>query len=537
MAAAAACAGAWQACRWQRRITLGVALLLLALALAPQRSWAAVRYDPDSDAEGGSLMTPTRGELLNRRFYFEIPHNPVGVLFMAHGCVHDAADFWPPSEACPECSGLPEEVSHTKQALARGYAVLAVDSRNRDFDNRCYSYEDDKWGVKYILENWTREQGLGALPIFALGVSAGASFCLKLPKITRINGIVSEVLGVAQENFATPDMLGNTYPPTVFIDMQRDTSMTQRISESMQILHAHNVPAATIPVDPRPITHRFFSDRSQYITPELSREIVNGLREIGMIDYQGYVTTDPRYTTQPWKDQLMEILPSLRPETGDPDGLASDPAIIGEQMNLAWASHEIISDYLTPCLAWLEAGGQKPIDGLLRVLQIRVPLAKLDPERQAQPRLQDDEALKEAARQVEQELAITTGKHDNWGDMYAAYVDWLATNPSGDLTFPAWRASHDAGRFQYTEEDAAADPMAAAALAKAAVAEAAELQATARRAAVAARTGLAGPGGKAAAVAAQVAADQATARAQALQALAEGREVPGATGVAAAGDL
>lgn len=46
--------------------------------------------------------------------------------------------FCPPPD--PHLSaGLPEEVSHTKQALARGYAVLAVDSRNRDFDNRCYS--------------------------------------------------------------------------------------------------------------------------------------------------------------------------------------------------------------------------------------------------------------------------------------------------------------------------------------------------------------------------------------------------------------
>lgn len=32
-----------------------------------------------------------------------------------------------------------------------------------------------------------------------------------------------------------------------------------------------------------------------------------------------------------------------------------------------------------------------------------------------------------------------------------AYVDWLATNPSGDITFPAWRASHAAGRFQSTQ--------------------------------------------------------------------------------------
>ena len=34
----------------------------------------------------------------------------------------------------------------------------------------------------------------------------------------------AEVLGVAQESFATPDMLGDTYPPAVFIDMQLDTS-------------------------------------------------------------------------------------------------------------------------------------------------------------------------------------------------------------------------------------------------------------------------------------------------------------------------
>lgn len=49
--------------------------------------------------------------------------------------------------------------------------------------------------MKYILENWTREQGLQALPVFALGVSAGASFCLKLPKITRINGVISGAPG------------------------------------------------------------------------------------------------------------------------------------------------------------------------------------------------------------------------------------------------------------------------------------------------------------------------------------------------------
>lgn len=162
-----------------------MAVCLAAAALAPAR--AALKYDSNTDAYGGTLLTPTKGTLDKRDFYFEIPHDPVGVLFMAHGCVHDAADFWPSSAACPECSGalptgavggrvggglappswaaavlsgvhtapplqlrrgphcrhrcagLPEEVSHTKQALARGYAVIAVDSKDRRWDSRCYS--------------------------------------------------------------------------------------------------------------------------------------------------------------------------------------------------------------------------------------------------------------------------------------------------------------------------------------------------------------------------------------------------------------
>lgn len=46
------------------------------------------------------------------------------------------------------------------------------------------------------------------------------------------------------------------------------------------------------------MTHTFFSDRSDAISPDLSFKLVNGLRQIGMLDAQGYVTTDPRYTTQ-----------------------------------------------------------------------------------------------------------------------------------------------------------------------------------------------------------------------------------------------
>lgn len=39
----------------------------------------------------------------------------------------------------PLGAGLPEEVAHTKQCLARGYAVLALMSKDRLYRSRCFS--------------------------------------------------------------------------------------------------------------------------------------------------------------------------------------------------------------------------------------------------------------------------------------------------------------------------------------------------------------------------------------------------------------
>ena len=60
-----------------------------------------------------------------------MPPNPKGVLFVAHGCNHQAGDFWPASPRCLDCLGLPEEGVVRAAALKRGYAVVAVSSYNR----------------------------------------------------------------------------------------------------------------------------------------------------------------------------------------------------------------------------------------------------------------------------------------------------------------------------------------------------------------------------------------------------------------------
>ena len=56
----------------------------------------------------------------------------------------------PPASRCPPvppttpAAGLPEEVSHSKQCLARGYAVLALMSKDRRYRFRCFSSSGDK---------------------------------------------------------------------------------------------------------------------------------------------------------------------------------------------------------------------------------------------------------------------------------------------------------------------------------------------------------------------------------------------------------
>ena len=45
-------------------------------------------------------------------YVYQIPTSsakPKGVVFLAHGCQHSSTDFWPKSDTCSSCIGLPVE--------------------------------------------------------------------------------------------------------------------------------------------------------------------------------------------------------------------------------------------------------------------------------------------------------------------------------------------------------------------------------------------------------------------------------------------
>ena len=104
-----------------------------AVAAAGDRSGVAGRFEayPTLWSYYDALFPPAqmlptvvqwRGREAWHEVLHQVPPNPRGTVFFAHGCAHAARDFWPPSPACPDCLGLPEEMAQAQQALARGYA-------------------------------------------------------------------------------------------------------------------------------------------------------------------------------------------------------------------------------------------------------------------------------------------------------------------------------------------------------------------------------------------------------------------------------
>ena len=139
----------------------------------------------------------------------QIPENPVGTMVVFHGCHHDASGSWPYDPVnCPECRGLPEELAILKLSLKYGYAVLAVESRNRTMygDNvRCFTTSGGAGGsnnadyiVPSVIQTFVYSNGLQGMPVYVEGVSAGAAYAVKLPKAFyysdygfNISGIIS----------------------------------------------------------------------------------------------------------------------------------------------------------------------------------------------------------------------------------------------------------------------------------------------------------------------------------------------------------
>ncbi|KAL4422147.1 hypothetical protein ABPG77_006836 [Micractinium sp. CCAP 211/92] len=325
----------------------------------------------------GTLGDPkpwTDGYTDGRVALYRLPPSgaPKGTCIFIHGCKHDPYSWFYKSDACPQCTGLPEEVAHSKQCLARGYAVLALMSKNRIQNGpvaRCFASSgpgNDQPDAKAVIDRWSKRFKLTSKPKYMFGVSSGAAFAIKFPSVMQLQGIVSEVNmpDVGSWLVDSKGRFTHEMPPTVFYQMQRDNKTAQQINAAVQVFNNNKVPVGVIKTFSRPVTDTFLYERSLYISKTQSKQIAFFLRKIGVIDSNGFVNYDVR-VSDGWTKELPKYLPWLK-RTSPYYNLISDESQIWQELNLAWSWHEIVSDYVRPTLVWLEKKGKADLDALVK---------------------------------------------------------------------------------------------------------------------------------------------------------------------------
>ena len=277
----------------------------------PRARRGAVTYDTFNDAKSGAPAI----ELVWQRPRRPEGAAPKGIVFLAHGCHHAAVDFFPASDRCVRCAGLPEETRVAAKALTRGYVVAAVSS-----EKACWNTQGDARRVAAALNRVRRRNPdlpRGA-PVFAFGASSGGAFVAALPFFADVDGVVAQIAGVGfprdpRSNtafFATPAELGDAlreargtrgdakatpgegarargeaeapvtddggkngdvatgkndreaaYPPVVFSHMSRDALVGALVDESRAFLDAAGVPTRVTELAPQPVDANFFHRR------------------------------------------------------------------------------------------------------------------------------------------------------------------------------------------------------------------------------------------------------------------------------------
>lgn len=310
-------------------------------------------------------LVPSTFSLFGRTHYYQVPPNPKGTLVFLHGCARSATGFWPASPKAPECTGFPEDVSRTIQALTAGYAMLAPTPQN---PNLCFSAADgDFEKLIPIIERFWALTGLKTKPLFLGGASAGGSVAVRFPGFAKgklqVDGMLLEV-STNQSPKPVPD-----YPPTVWVCMERDKESQREAKEHAAGLTQAKVGAAVVVSPTRKVTDTYFSDRMVSVTAAQSKQVVKGLRAIGLVDATGALTSNPKDGMAAWMNRLKPHMPAGQQFTLG--SVRKSPVF--QALAVAWAEHEHVADYTTAAIKFFEADGKADMKELVARHTVNAP--------------------------------------------------------------------------------------------------------------------------------------------------------------------
>eukprot|EP01025_Chloroclados_australasicus_P017447 TRINITY_DN1890_c1_g1_i4.p1 TRINITY_DN1890_c1_g1~~TRINITY_DN1890_c1_g1_i4.p1 ORF type:complete len:349 (-),score=34.21 TRINITY_DN1890_c1_g1_i4:191-1237(-) len=295
--------------------------------------------------------------------FYELPGDDQkvkGLLFLAHGCKHRATDFWPKSELCVECMGLPEFSKMRQVALQLNYVVLAISSS--DSETKCWDVRSltdanskDADNVVYALNQLIELNNWAQLPLYAIGSSSGGLFVLYLSQKINIQGLC--VQGAALSNASLEKFFQQTdktntssiFPPTIFIHMKRDTNLHQRVKDSINVFNQSKILTHEIEVQPKSINSSYFQDRIEGFSSEFSQQIYEVFSKESIIDKNGYLVNNPK-TELGWISVLTNNFPQIK----EYDSLDVEESPIMQELLVAWGYHQMVADYTEFVLDWFQ---------------------------------------------------------------------------------------------------------------------------------------------------------------------------------------
>ncbi|KAJ7538868.1 hypothetical protein O6H91_11G066500 [Diphasiastrum complanatum] len=166
-------------------------------------------------------MAPTLEVMEGVDVVWQIPPIPKEVLFIAHSLNGLPTEYFDWSPSCRLCTGLPEHRTIVLEALARGYAVIAIKSLGSGWMQFPLETNVDLNNVKLILASWRQRHGLESLPLSAFGSSMGGFFVTILAPQLRIYSQANMISFVNVDALKILD--AKDYPPIVFVRMPQRT--------------------------------------------------------------------------------------------------------------------------------------------------------------------------------------------------------------------------------------------------------------------------------------------------------------------------
>ena len=185
-----------------------------------------------------------------------------GLIFLAHGCKHVPSEWFLSSSVCPECNGLPMEVSIAHYFSHRGYALVALRPYHNSAKSQCW-HPNDKENVTNAINYVYEKLGSTQLttPVFAIGVANGGIFLgngiesLQITHKIKFTATAMLNCGIWHSNYKV-----NKYSPVLFVDTSRNSELCDYNNVTMHKMLGKGIPSAQIAGEPLSLYPEFFHD-------------------------------------------------------------------------------------------------------------------------------------------------------------------------------------------------------------------------------------------------------------------------------------